>query len=176
MKTTGRIHLYYGDGKGKTTAAIGLALRALGWGRRVLLVQFLKGNGSGERASLSIHPGFDALSVPDHIKFASQMGHGERKQAKQLCERLLREAEERCQSGAYDLLLLDEVCAAVSEGFLEESRVRGLMDRKPGALELVLTGRNPAPSMLQAADYVTEMKNVRHPYAGGLSAREGIEY
>lgn len=176
MAERGLVHLYWGDGKGKTTAAMGLAVRMLGRGRRVLLLQFLKGNGSGERAALSLLPGFSALDGPDRIKFSVEMNETEREETRRLCRELLRQAEDRCGRGGCDLLILDEVCDAVGEGFLTAEQVADFIDRKPETLELVLTGHSLPPELAGRADYITEMKKVRHPYDRGVTARWGIEY
>lgn len=176
MAETGLVHLYWGDGKGKTTAAMGLALRMLGRGETVLLLQFLKGNGSGERAALSLLPGFSAISGPDRIKFSPDMSQAEREETRALCRNLLGQAETRCSRGDCGLLILDEVCDAVEEGFLSEEQVAAFIDRKPGSLELVLTGHGLLPLLAKRADYITEMKNMRHPYGRGVAARRGIEF
>jgi len=150
----GLIHIYCGDGKGKTTAAIGLAVRCAGSGRKVLILQFLKDGKSSEFASLS---------------------HAEEKQeAAAYYASLLEDAFFR--AGGFDLLILDEVLGACAAGLLDESRLLSLLDGKPEPLEIVLTGRGPSQALQERADYVTEMKMVKHPFQRGVSAREGIEY
>ena len=134
---TGRIHIYCGDGKGKTSAAMGLALRAAGSGMEVLVLQFLKDGSSSEFRSLE-----------------SAFG----------------------QAPENGLLVLDEALGARSAGVLDEDRLLALLRGKPAGLEVVLTGRGPTQALLDAADYVTEMKKVKHPFDQGVRARRGIEY
>ncbi len=166
------IHLYYGEGKGKTTAAMGLALRALGHGKRVVIVQFLKDGRSGELAPLRFLGAF-VFSGRAGTKFFSRMNESERRETRDLHDENLKKALEiPC-----DLLILDEACAACRLGMVNEAFLRETVfspdERRP---EIVLTGREPLPWMFEAADYVTEMRAVRHPYENGIRAREGIEY
>lgn len=167
----GYVHLYYGRGKGKTTAAMGLAVRALGQGLRVVVVQFLKVGNSGEleplrRLGATVYAG---QSVP---KFSRQMTEAERiLTTNENNERLRAALEQPC-----DLLILDEICAARQRGMLDESLARQAVLERPAGTEVVLTGREPEAWMMDAADYVTEMRAHRHPYETGIPARRGIEY
>lgn len=172
----GLIHFYYGDGKGKTTAALGLALRALGCGKRVVLVQFLKNTPSGELEALA-H--FDSMMVfrgkaGAHFTFA--MTEEERRQTKAIHEDNLARAIALAQSGQCDLLILDEVTDALQTGMLGEALLRDAVLKKPDGLELVLTGHNAVDWLVQTADYVTEMKKHKHPFDRGVAAREGVEF
>jgi cob(I)alamin adenosyltransferase len=167
----GLVHLYSGDGKGKTTAAMGLALRALGNGRRVVLVQFLKGEPSGEVALLR-QLGAQVLRDAPGMKFVFQMDEAEKQAAREAQNERLRTA----LAEQADLLILDEACAAVRLGMVDEALLRGAVQNKPYAQELVLTGRDPAEWMLEAADYHTEMQCRRHPYQKGIAARRGVEF
>ena len=170
------IHLYCGDGKGKTTAAMGLALRTAGRGGGVVIAQFLKSGDSGERHALSLVPRVTLLEVPAQIKFSFQMTPEERAAEARRSLNLLIQAEELAHQRGCRLLVLDEACGAVSAGLLPLSALLETLDRLPPETEVVLTGRDPAPELLDRAHYVTEMKKIRHPFDRGLKARPGIEY
>ncbi len=172
----GLIHLYCGDGKGKTTCAMGLALRAAGRGMPVVVAQFLKSEDSGERDSLRRLGGVTLLPLPKQVTFTFRMTPEERAEAKEQSARRFRTAVERAEAQRGGLLVLDEICAAISTGMLELSEVEEFLDGKPEELEVVLTGRDPAQSLLDRADYVTEMRKRKHPFDQGITAREGIEY
>ena len=172
----GLIHVYYGDGKGKTTAALGLALRASGAGMRVLIAQLLKDDRSGELAQLKRLPGVTVLPAPAAMPFPAQMGPTELAQTAERHNAMLREALSRCASGACGLLVLDEALDACRYGLLDEALLRRAVLEKPPALELVVTGHKPVDWVIERADYVTEMVCRRHPYARGVPARRGIEF
>jgi cob(I)alamin adenosyltransferase len=167
----GLVHLYSGDGKGKTTAAMGLALRALGNGKRVVIVQFLKGEPSGEVALLQ-ELGAKIYRDRPGMKFVFQMNETEKQAAREAQNEHLRTA----LTEQADLLILDEACAAVRLAMVDEALLRAAVQHKPYAQELVLTGRDPADWMLEAADYHTEMQCRRHPYQMGVAARPGVEF
>jgi cob(I)alamin adenosyltransferase len=167
----GLVHLYWGDGKGKTTAAMGLALRALGCGRRVVIVQFLKGVPSGEIPLLETLGAAVFRGEPGQ-KFVFQMTPEERRAARCRETENLRAAL-ACPA---DLLILDEACAAWQLDMVDCALLRSAVLERPAAQELVLTGREPAEWMRQAADYVTEMHCWRHPYEKGIAARRGVEF
>lgn len=167
----GLVHLYCGPGKGKTTAAMGLALRALGQGMQVTVVQFLKSGTSGELAPLR-QLGANVFSGKAGTKFVSQMTVEEKKATREMQTTHLRQAMElHC-----DMLILDEACAAVQLQMVDEELLRQAVLDRPESREVVLTGREPAEWMLSAADYVTEMQCRRHPYDRGITARKGVEY
>lgn len=170
------IHLYHGDGKGKTTAAMGLALRAAGSGLNVVIVQFLKGRESGEINLLGAMPNVTVLRGKNSFKFSFQMDSGERQAAAEAHEENLQEALELAYSGACDVLILDEALGALSTGLLGAELVRGLVINPLPGLELILTGRKPPEFIMDAADYITEMRCIRHPYTKGVDARRGIEW
>ena len=170
--STGLIHLYCGDGKGKTTAAMGLALRAAGRGLRVVIVQFLKSGDSGELNILRTLPNVTVLSGKGSTKFSFQMNEEEKLAAKALHEAHLREA----LALPFDLLVLDEAASAYATGLLDTALLEEAIHHRPPNTELVLTGRNPAALLLEAADYITEMKCCKHPFERGIAAREGIEF
>lgn len=171
MTGPGLVHLYTGSGKGKTTAAMGLALRALGRGKRVVIVQFLKGGDTGEIPLLE-SLGATVFRGKAGQKFTFQMNSEELAETRRLQTAHLAAALDiPC-----DLLVLDEACAACRKGLVEEELLRVAVLEKPGEREVVLTGRDPAPWMVDAADYITEMNARRHPFEKGISAREGVEY
>lgn len=179
----GLVHIYCGDGKGKTTAAVGLALRMAGNDRKVVLVRFLKNEDSGEVRTLRGIPGVEVLPCTKCFGFTWQMTGEEKQQAAEHCKIQFQKAWDRavslCESRETDadvLLVLDEAAAALEHGLLQLSGVLDCVDHRPANLEIVFTGRRMPGELLERADYVTEMKAVRHPYARGIRARRGIEY
>lgn len=171
----GLIHIYCGDGKGKTTAALGLMLRALGRGKKVVFCQFLKSDNSGERRALEAFENITMTPCPNLIKFVFQMNEEEKKAAAQQCFESFRHAV-LCASDGCDLLVLDEVFGAVSTGLLKEQELLAFLKEKPQGLEVVLTGRDPGADFLKLADYVSQIVKIKHPYDSGYAAREGIEF
>lgn len=171
----GLTHMYCGDGKGKTTAALGLGLRAAGAGYTVIVAQFLK---SGDTAELAVlkRLGIDVLRVQERFGFTWELSGGEREQLTAQHNELFRRAMERCGDGERKLLILDELAAALNTGTIDESMVSQALRHKPEALELVVTGRDPCGWLLDMADYITEMRAVRHPMEQGIEARRGIEF
>ncbi len=172
----GLTHLYYGSGKGKTTAAMGLALRCIGHGKKVVITQFLKNGASGECVALAKTDGVTILAANPTGKFSSQMSGEEKKLTRDAVNRTFDAATDFVFRENSGLLVLDEACAAVSLGFLDEEKLLRYIEQKPEGTELVITGREPTDKLMQAADYVTEMANRRHPYENGVKAREGIEF
>lgn len=168
------IHLYMGDGKGKTTCAMGLALRAAGRGKRVVIAQFLKSGESGERLAFDGFSNVTLIPVPKRMKFVFAMGPEEKEEAAAGVLAIFKAAESMMPG--CEVLVLDEICSAVATGLLRLERVTALLESCPPGLEVVMTGRQPAQELLDRADYITEMKKVRHPYDQGISAREGVEY
>ena len=167
----GLVHLYWGEGKGKTTAAMGLALRALGQGARVVIVQFLKGADTGE-VPLLRQLGAEIYRGKAGQKFVFQMDEAEKAATRRLQDQNLAAALAR----PADLLVLDEACAAWQLDMVDRDLLQKAVLGRPAGREVVLTGRDPAPWMQQAADYCTEMCARRHPYDRGVPARPGIEY
>lgn len=164
------VHIYYGDGKGKTTAAMGLALRMAGRGQRVVVAQFLKGADSGERMALEQLDNVVVLAVPEQLPFSFQLTDGQRMTERvRYAQMLSRLAEER-----YGLLVLDEVCDAVDVGLVAEEQVLSVLDTAAG--EVVLTGHRVSQGLLARADYVTCMAKQRHPFDFGQAARLGVEW
>lgn len=172
----GLTHVYCGDGKGKTTAAVGLGVRACGSGKRVLMAQFLKGNSSSELIVLRQLKNFSVLPAPASIKFTFQMTKHELEETAVLCGNLFCKAVSAVNAGDCDLLILDEVFGAVNCGLLDNGVLTDLIKNKPQNVELVLTGRDPKPDVLELADYVSEIKKVKHPFDRDIPARRGIEF
>lgn len=175
------VHIYCGEGKGKTTAAVGLAVRLAGSGGRAVIVRFLKNDNSGEVAGLRQIEGVTVIPCEKSFGFTWQMSDEQKREAAEvyalLLERAAAESMQLCQSSDNPVLLvLDEVCAAVSSGLLSERAVTDLLDARPENLEVVLTGRAPADGLLKRADYISQIEKVRHPFDDGLAARKGIEY
>lgn len=173
----GLVHIYTGDGKGKTTAAIGLGIRACGRGLRVLMVQFLKGMPTGEMFSLkALEPGFLLYRGTQTTKFTWEMNREEREQAAAEQQDIFAYARGKAENGDCDLLILDEVLGAASCGLLDKECLIEFVKNKPPELELVLTGREATPELISLADYVSEIRAVRHPADKGINARKGIEF
>ena len=170
----GLVQVFTGNGKGKTTAALGTVLRAAGHGLKIFIVFFMKGDYSyGEYAALARLPnvevskfGFRRFIDPTHIK------PEEKEQAGQA----LVAAREAVFSGRYDLVVLDEVNVAVGWNLVDADDVIRLIKEKPPAVELILTGRYADERLLELADLVTEMVKIKHPFDKGIQARKGIEY
>lgn len=170
----GLVHLYTGEGKGKTTAAVGLAVRAAGRGIPVVFVQFMKNRPTGEVEILSRLPGVTVLRGKAGEGFSFSMTPEQREKSREIHRENLRRAI-RLAEETGGLLVLDEALAALNHGLLEEELLREFLDHRPPGVEVALTGRNPPDWLLERADYITEMKKVRHPYDKGVTAREGIE-
>ena len=164
------LHIYWGNGKGKTTAAMGLALRALGHGERVVVLQFLKDGTSGEIAGLR-RCGAVAEACPN-AKITWLMTDDDRAEARRHNNAALRAALD----APFDLLVLDEACAACKNALVDEGLLKEAAARAKQGREVVFTGREPADWMQDAADYSTEMRAVKHPFEKGVAAREGVEF
>ncbi|OPX43101.1 Cob(I)yrinic acid a,c-diamide adenosyltransferase [Ruminiclostridium hungatei] len=177
MNQKGLVHIYTGDGKGKTTAAVGLGIRACGNGMRVLLVQFLKSRNTGELEILKkLEPGFKFMRGFASGKFSWNMTPAELEEAAREAARMFGGVAEIVKSGEYELVILDELIGVVALNFLSVGTVLELIKSKPEGVELVLTGRNAPEVLVEAADYVSEIKAVKHPYERGIASRKGIEY
>ncbi|MBS5165620.1 MAG: cob(I)yrinic acid a,c-diamide adenosyltransferase [Butyricicoccus pullicaecorum] len=175
MRETGLIHLYCGDGKGKTTAAMGLALRSIGRGKKVVIAQFLKDGTSGECQFLSRQAGVTLLAANPVGKFSFAMTEEEKQQTKEAIVRMFEAATQYAVRENAFLLVMDEVCAAITCGFLEEEQVISFLQQKPDTLEVALTGRDPSERLQAQADYISEVCKRKHPFDCGIMAREGIE-
>ncbi|WP_394525862.1 cob(I)yrinic acid a,c-diamide adenosyltransferase [Lacrimispora sp. JR3] len=170
------IHIYCGDGKGKTTAAVGLSVRACGSGKNVLITRFLKTDHSGEVKALQALPGITVTPCERSFGFFTKMSEAQKAEAKVYYSELLETTLQKAVEGAYDLLVMDEIMAVCNYGLVEEKVVLDFLTSRPEGLEVVLTGRNPSDKLMEMADYVSEIKKIKHPYDRGIAARRGIEY
>lgn len=170
------IHIYYGDGKGKTTAAVGLAVRAAGCGLRVLFVQFLKTDSSGERSVLGKLDNVTLTNCPLNLKFTFDMTDVEKHQTAVLYRNIFERSAATALSDRYDMIVLDEIFDVINEGMLTEAQVYEFITNAPNSIEIVMTGHNPSQRFLAEADYITEMKKHKHPFDSGMTARKGIEF
>ena len=179
----GLIHLYLGDGKGKTTAAIGLAIRAAGRKRKVVFAQFLKGRKTGEIAPLK-GLGVHVIRSEKNKGFFCNMNEDEKAAFRGEQTRILDEVKEavfgvrKTADGAnqVDLVVLDEAVDTLALKVVDDEALRDFVMQKPEGMELVITGRSAPDWLMEKADYITEMKKVKHPYDRGIVGREGIEY
>jgi len=168
----GLVHIYTGDGKGKTTAALGLALRAVGQDLKVIVVQFLKGDSDcGEHKLTLKHQPFEIVQFTEGNCFTLPT-----EQLQNDVEKTMAFIKEIMESNKYQMIILDEVFIAIKRGLLETSQVTELIRNKPDSIELVLTGRSAPAEIIELADYVTEMQMKKHPYTQGIAARKGIEH
>jgi len=168
----GLVHIYTGDGKGKTTAALGLALRAAGQGFKVIIIQFLKGDDDcGEHIFASRYHPFEIVQLTRGNCFIMPED-----ELREDVEKTMSIALEAINNRDYQMVILDEVFVAINRGLLEIDRVIELIVNKPDSLELVLTGRGAIQEIREMADYVTEMQMIKHPYTKGTRARKGIEH
>lgn len=170
----GQVHVYTGDGKGKTTAAFGLAIRALGQGKKVAIIQFLKPKASGEIISLNQ---FEKFKTKLYIK-----SFGKNKLIVNPSEDDIKEAKKGLKEAKkilkknYNLVILDEINVAIAFGLLDIKKVIAIIDSRPISTNVVLTGRRAHLKLLEVADLVTEMRKIKHPFDRGIKAKIGIEY
>lgn len=167
------MQIYTGNGKGKTTAAFGLAFRAAGRGLNVLILQFLKpSDGYGEQLACSHFPNVEIRSMGlDHF-----VGSVPKQEDISAARAALGTASELMATGRYDVCILDEAVNAVRLGLINDMELIDALKRRPPPVEVVLTGRGATPALIDYADLVTEMKLVKHPFDKGIQARAGIEY
>ena len=180
MLEKGFVQIYTGDGKGKTTAAFGLALRAAGQGNKVLIYQFLKPPSLdiGERFALqlgAVRIRVESLDVPWDMEksFKDKKQIAKAKTAiSEALDRLAQTAEKRF----YDVLILDEIVFCLSKGLAKLEDIKNIIDKRDPRVEIVLTGRGATQELIAMADMVTEMKKIKHPFDKGVPARRGIEF
>jgi len=168
------IHIYCGDGKGKSSAAFGAALRAAGNGMQVLVSQFLKDGSSGEIRALSKIENVTIISEMKPNKFLWDMNQEELKETREIYYELF--AKIRKISKDYQVIILDEVVAAYQNNMVDRQLLLEFLTEQKENREIILTGRNPASELMELADYITEMNKVRHPFDRGVQARKGIEF
>ncbi|MHB1341462.1 MAG: cob(I)yrinic acid a,c-diamide adenosyltransferase [Coriobacteriia bacterium] len=171
---TGLVQVYTGDGKGKTTAGTGLAVRARGAGLDVAFVQFVKGGPRSSELGMLEALGVE-VSRPAQAP-TGLLGNGATEEDYRAAAEAWGIAAEAIGSGRYDLVVLDEACIALAHEFIEETAVLAVLAARPAHVEVVLTGRGAPDALVAAADLVTEMRLVKHPYDGGVPARRGIEF
>lgn len=175
MSEKGMVHLYVGYGKGKTTAAAGLAVRALGRGQRVFFCQFLKNGDSGEVESLR-KLGAVTMYPSAQEKFAFEMNSGEITNTRDRYKDYFSKACGLILDGQMDLVILDEVIDAVNAGLIKSEDILSLIEKRPNSVELVMSGHDPTSCIEDAADYYTEFICHAHPFYKGIKAREGVEF
>jgi cob(I)alamin adenosyltransferase len=176
----GYVHIYTGDGKGKTTAAFGLALRAAGHGSRVLIFQFLKPSSLdlGERGALK--KGIEGITVRAMDEpwdmFESMGNTPALERVKKAIARALREIETAAHEKYYDVIILDEIVFCFARGLVTIEDIKHIITNREKGVEIILTGRGATPELIELADLVTEMKPIKHPFEKGVEARKGIEF
>lgn len=177
----GLFHIYTGDGKGKTSAATGLAVRFAGSGGRVLYAQFLKKDDSSELCSMKQLENIELICCDKCFGFTFQMSEETKAEAKSFYtdyfQRIVKVIELKREPGEaeYGLLVLDELATAYATKMIEPEAVLNFIKNRPKELEIVVTGRNAAPELLELADYVSEIRKIKHPFDKGIGARKGIE-
>ncbi|MDP8012017.1 MAG: cob(I)yrinic acid a,c-diamide adenosyltransferase [Thermoplasmata archaeon] len=185
----GLVEIYTGNGKGKTTAAIGLAVRAAGYGLKVYIIHFMKSKKYGESRSLKKIEGIKEIyigkpyfitkdpSIKDKFKdvVVFEPGHPP-EDYKELIRKGLEKVKNILKSGKYDIIILDEIITANYFELVSTDEIKSIIDEKPKNVEIILTGRYASEDLISIADLVTEMKEVKHPYQKGIIARKGIEY
>ncbi len=174
MTEKGLVHIYTGEGKGKTSSALGLALRSKSRDKRILFAQFFKEKDDHSELSLLEQLGVKII-VFDAIKSPFFHPSLDRTNLRREAEKALDELQEIMATNALDLVILDEFICLVSEDVISEREAISFLHHKPMAIELVLTGRGATEGIIAEADYVTYMKHIKHPYDKGIKARKGIE-
>lgn len=175
----GRIHVYTGQGKGKTTAAIGQAIRGLGAGLHIVMVSFLKNPGSAEFRTLGqLAPEFEyIIANREPRRFYWELSDEQKIACGQDCQAAWNKVQELIDEHKYDMVILDEIMGVIKYGIVSIESVLSLIhEAQHRNIELILTGRNVPAEIIQEADLVTEMKEIKHPLAKGIKARRGIEY
>ena len=177
MAKNGLTIVYTGKGKGKTTAALGIAIRAIGYSKKICMIQFIKGSWHyGEmNSSKRLEPEFEMIAIGKGF-----VGIIDDKSSKEEHEEVAKEAirisKEKIQSGKYDIVILDEINYAINLGLISLNEVLELIKSKPANLDLVLTGNYAKEQIIEEADLVTEMREIKHPFQKGIKAREGIDF
>ena len=173
---TGLVHVYYGDGKGKTTAAFGLAFRCAGYGHSIVIAQFLKSRSSGELAAAERFPEITVLRGHSLKKFTFQMNEEEKAQLRRDCEDLFSRAAALAIEKNARLLVLDECLDACVGGGLPLERLTAFLAGRPDGMEVVITGHSLPEEIIASADYISKVVKEKHPYDEGITARKTIEY
>lgn len=171
----GLVHIYCGDGKGKTTCSVGLTVRASGYGLNVLFMQFLKSGDSSELNVLRTLPNVEVVSTKPIKKFSFQMTPEEKETVRRENAEQLKAVIDVLEEKKINMLVIDECLGSIDAGLLDEDLVIEFLENKPELLEVVLTGRGPSDRMMDHANYVSKIDKVKHPYDEGIPARKGIE-
>ena len=169
------LHIYCGFGKGKTTAAIGLAVRGAGAGMRVRFVQFMKGADTSELSVLENIPGLEIRRCDRDYGFYKNMSEADKSEITR-CHNTLLEFAFGMDNTASNMIILDEFCSAYGHGLMDTALAKQLVLENKDSAEIIITGRNPAYEFISAADYISEIRCIRHPYDQGVSARKGVEF
>lgn len=172
----GFLHVYYGNGVGKTTAAVGLAIRAAGANKRVLLSRFMKSDSSSELAILKTIPNITIMKNTKVFGYYYSMSKEEKNMAYEYYNTQLHTACTTAINGHYDLLILDELLCVYSYPLIDQEYFIKFIQNPPQNLDILITGKTPVPEIISCADYISETKKIRHPYDNGVLPREGIEY
>ncbi|MCI5700674.1 MAG: cob(I)yrinic acid a,c-diamide adenosyltransferase [Lachnospiraceae bacterium] len=172
---TGCVHIYCGDGKGKTTTGMGLCTRAAGYGYKVLIYQFMKNNRTSERKILEQVPNITFVDGLETEKFSFCMTEEEKEERRAYYLEQFRFITEKAENEGYQVLFMDELIYTIRAGLFDEKVLVDYLKRKPEYLEIILTGQNPGQELLKLADYVSEIRKIKHPYDRGLKSRMGIE-
>ena len=171
----GLVHIYCGEGKGKTTCSVGLTVRACCYGLHVLFMQFLKSGTSSELKILRELPGIEVLGTKPIKKFSFQMTEEEKAETRAVSQKEVEDMLQMIQNDHYDMVVLDEALGAIEAGLLDGQVIVDFLKNRPEKLEVVLTGRYPTPELEELADYVSRIDKVKHPYDKGIPARAGLE-
>ena len=172
---TGLVHIYCGDGKGKTTTGMGLCTRAAGYGYQVMIYQFMKNNTTSERKILEGLDNVTWLDGRETVKFSFLMNDEEKAQQRAFYNAEFDRVTALAVEKDVDVLFLDETVYCIGVGFLDEDRVIRFLENKPDKMEVILTGQNPSEDLCAQADYVSEIRKIKHPYDRKQPARKGIE-
>lgn len=173
----GFVQIYTGDGKGKTTAALGLALRAVGNNYKVYMVQFLKTSKTGEIESVKkLGSNFNIYRFEKKKGFFWTLNDSEKEELKKEVEKAYKFCLKTVENNTCDILIMDEIMAVISNGIISIEKITELIDKRPDNMELIFTGRDAPQQIVEKADLVTEMKSIKHYIDKGIFAREGIEY
>lgn len=172
----GLVHIYTGDGKGKTTVCAGLSIRMAGSGARVLYSFMQKGVKSSEVKLMETLQGIDVIQICTMTKFSHLQNTEEKAEYKRQHTEGLKKIVQLCGSGLYDMVVIDEIIGAIQEGAIPLDSVIDMINNRPKGCEIVLSGRNAPPELIAIADYVSEITMIKHPFTRGIKARKGIEY
>ena len=177
MGKDGLVIVYTGNGKGKTTAALGMALRAAGYNHRVCIIQYIKGSWPyGEMESIKrLEPEVELVIVGKGFVGIID-DKSPREDHEKIAQEAIKVSKEKIRSGNYNIVILDEVNYAVNLGLIDVNDVLDLIKSKPEKLNLVLTGNHAKEEIIDAADLVTEMKEIKHPFKSGIKAKKGIDF